>query len=445
MSINLTETLIPNLEYNSQVEPVSDDLKQAIDLVINEKLNQNSEELQKIKEIMENWVSLLWNGMLLILNSQDFTHEDKEAFKQSFYDKLKELIINPDHGIAHSYCVYRGMIHLSQLDGQPIQPNTIEDTQAQLMALLHDAAQDLPFAIQVNGFLSDSNQKNEHARIMAAIVKLYGSKFGFRTKEINQIAKGIQHHDISFHGYLLEADQISYVAQLLHDADKLFGASLDTDIQSLVKEMLKRNYEANRGPKGSYLIRTEFDEERRSRVRYGDRCFSDSVSVVRKEFQLPIYTQAGQEIAQQRREIALKHIQEVYGYFFDLTNNYLKDNLFPKLGNLDPNIQMSITGMDQPERLLTPVPKSKKELLKLLQQLYSTPIKIDFSKNGVEKISDRYNLNTDARGLKIHIVNLTLSNTRDRDIYLDPSIARFCLIPNGKDLFLAEISKAFII
>lgn len=437
--------LFPNQTVYSTIFELTDAQKLAIQSIQIDKLHSNPIKQKQALKIIENWIAHIWQAMHYIIDSQfESTKKNKRVtklvaeFKQEFHDKLLSFIANPDHGIVHSFFVYKGMLYLSKKEGQPIQKNSTQDLHAQLFALLHDMMQDLPFTLIKNKKTAHINQKNDHARIMAELIKNTGNHFGFDPKTIEEFSFGILVHDSSYFNIYYE-DQLNHISKLGHDSDKLLGASNKTDPYSLTESMLKRNYEANRGPKGSYLIRTELDTEYRNKIKYGDRCLSDSVSLVKKEFTLQMYTNTGKKMAQKRVEAALEQIRSVYGYFYDLTKEFIDTNIIPNLGKKNSGITISTVGMDQEETPLEFSKLSKNTFKQLITDLYNTPIRLNIADPDKKKFTKRYNLQTDARGLKLHVQHAKQSI----DIYLDPSIARFYFMPNGKETFINEITKAF--
>lgn len=438
-----TLQLFPNSNIYKKQTTISDEQKSAICHIPVEQLSTSREEQQQALEIIENWIHHLSHVMHFIvdsqlINSQSLETQEILAFKQEFHDKSLSFITNPDHGIVHSFFVYRGIVYLSEQDGNPIQKSSIQDIHAQLFALLHDAMQDLPFSIAKNDQTKNCNQKNDHAKIMAELIYSSGTYFGFDTQTIEEFGFGILVHDSSYFN-IHYAEKLNYLSKLGHDSDKLLGASYKTDPQSVTESMLKRNYEANRGPKGSYLLRTELDRNYRAKIVYGDRCLSDSVSLVKKEFTLKMYTKSGEKIAQERIKAALDQVRSVYGYFFDLTAKYLDEILIPNLEKINSQLLLSTVGMDQEEKPINISKLNKKTLENLVNKLYNTPIELKISEDDIKKFSDRYNLSTDARGLKIRV----LDTQTNKDVYLDPSIARFYFLPNGREKFTHEITLAF--
>ena len=430
--------LFPNPSIYKQNVEISPAQKLAIQNIPVDQLSPNQEEQQQALEVIENWMNHLWQGMHFIINSQTSKTSETLEFIQEFHDKSLLFISNPDHGITHSFFVYKGILYLSEQDGSTIHENSEQDIQAQLFALLHDVMQDLPFTLSKNNQLENINQKNDHAKIMAELIYSSGTHFGFDAQTTEEFGFGILVHDSSYFN-VHYSEKLNYLSKLGHDSDKLLGASYKTDPRSVTESMLKRNYEANRGPKGSYLLRTELDKKYRAKIVYGDRCLSDSVSLVKKEFTLQMYTESGKKIAQERVKAALDQVRSVYGYFFDLTAKYLEETLIPNLGKTNSQLLLSTVGMDQEEKHIDITSLNTATLKKLITDIYNTPIKLKIREDDIKKFSDRYDLSTDARGLKIRVLD-TQTNT---DVYIDPSLARFYFVPNGREEFIHEITQAF--
>ncbi len=421
------EQLFPNQEvYQEQVGfPV--DAQKALDSLELSLLAATENEQIVAKKVLQNWSETLWQGMIYITNS--LQEPNKSQFRTEFTEKLAIFIAHPDHGMTHSYFVYLGMHHLIDIDQNEITET--QDQQLQLLALLHDAMQMLPFSMpeKTTGKLAQSNQKDEHARIIAALTRLYGQQLGFNSKDIRELSFGLREHDSSYNGG--EADkEFNYVSALLHDADKLFGASYKTDTESLLSGMLERNFEANRGQKGANLVRTELDADFRKKVTYGDRCYTDSLAVIFRELELPMYTQAGQKIASERRKQALESMHKVYGEIFDRTKIILSEIAIPAIENQSNLVIFNETAMGHEPKIIKL--DSKKELLNKIDELYNKVLVLPkkYQRNGYEI--------TDIKGWKLQIIE---NGVTQHDI--DPSIARFCIQENGKQAFLDELTSAF--
>jgi len=433
MQIHTSENqpLIPKTngkDYSKENLP--NDLLEAINNIDSTKLGTNQAEQKAARDIITNWVTTVLNVLDILFDDLEPEASQKSKFIREFTKGFINFITHKDHGITHSYCVYKGMIHLSQLDGKKIKAGTKNDRLAQLFSLLHDIMQIVPSGF--NGKLANSNPKNEHARIIGALSRMFGKKLGFDSETVRELTFGLLVHDSSYRN-VYYWEKLAYLYKIGHDADKIFGASIQTDVEIIAREMIARNYQANRGPNGSYVLRTDLTDSYRKKIQYGDRCMNDAVSLVRKEYETQMYTKAGEKIASERERVSAKQIISEYGRFYDLTANYISENIFPQ-EKVNPLLKMTIVGMDQEEKQLNRRIKNKTQLKLLINRLYRTPIQL----KQAHKFIGRYSENS-ARGLKICVLNLAT----EEEIYLDPSIARFCFMQNGKKKFLKEIAKAF--
>lgn len=440
MRVNTTEQLFPNETIYKQPVEISDALLSAVDTLPTEKLGATPTEQEASKTTIKNWVTTLWYGIEFVLQRQNLQQTDREQFKSQIASDLLKFITHKDHGILHSYFVYKGILHLAVKNNNPITPGSTEDKQAQLMALLHDIAQTITFALDNTKFRTRySHQKNDHAQIIGDLGRIFGRSLGFNRTQMLELTFGLTHHDDSYYN-IYHHETFNRMSKLLHDSDKIFGTSLSTDISELTIGMLERNYQANRGENGSYVFREEIPKSTRNLIMYGDRCMSDAISLVRKEFNIEMYTQAGQEIAEQRRQIALNSAQKVYGKFFDLTNNFISQHILEYIQGNRPNMKLTIVGMEQEESELPQPISTISDFTEEVEKLYQTPIHLQ----NEHKFLNRYGKNH-ARGLKIHVVDTTQSfgDQHTIDLYLDPSIARYCLKQNGREEFLEKVNLAF--
>jgi 5'-deoxynucleotidase YfbR-like HD superfamily hydrolase len=410
---------------------------ESIDKIDPKILAESKEDQAKAKETISSWVKILWEAMVDISDEVNANNIEKNTFYKKFKAKLIEFITHPDHGITHAYHVYKGMLYLDEKENKKLVPDSKLDKRAQLMALVHDSMQVLPFDIKGdNCELKYNHPKNEHAAIIAVITKKFGHVIGFSPETIAETIFGLKYHDRSYNNEKFNTE-FDYISKLLHDSDKIFGASGSVDVSNLVSGMLERNYQANKGASGSYLLRN-LSLEIRNLIIYGDRCYSDSVSLVRKEFKLEMSTITGKKLASERRKFAIQQVTKVYGKHFDLTKKFINDNLkqeLVKLGTDSANLVLSIVGMDQEKKLIQKGDiNNLDQLEKLINELYETPIKI------IKPIinPDRYDKDA-ARGLKIRVFN----NETKSEFFIDPSIARFCFRENGRTEFLELITRVF--
>lgn len=419
--------LFPNQEVYQNQEDFPVGVQEALDNLDLSLFSEEEAEQQKAKETLQNWAETLWHGMVYL--ARHMPEEDKSIFRQDYADKLAEFVAHPDHGITHSYYVYHNANHLVEIDGQDLSEN--QDAQLQLLALTHDVMQILPFSMpeKTSGKLAEKNQKDEHARIIAALARMYGRSLGFDKQTTASLSFGLRKHDSTYDNQFYPNGELGYLSKVLHDSDKLFGASMHTDAPRLVSGGLKRNHVANIGVKGGYLIRTDLDAEYRGKLKYGDRCFSDSVAVVFRELGLPMYTEAGKKVDAERLDHAPEQMQIVYGEIFDEANNLIFSEIIPRLQNQDQSMRLFSSGMDQEKEPVTI--QTEQELESLIDNLYNRELVLSekYKRNGYQ--------NSDARGWKL------FAEIDGQTHAIDPSVARFCFQQDGKEVFFAELKKAF--
>lgn len=431
MKGNKTEQLFPNAALYEKTVELPHGALQALSKIDKTKLGKTELEQQQALKTIENWAQHLWYAMTAITREQQLDSKKQKSFQTLFEQKLIEFIQHPDHGITHAYYVYLGTRRLAALDLLKLTKS--DDAQLQLLCLLHDSMQMLPFAHQQEkmGHLARSNQRNEHARIIAAITYKFGKQFGFDKRTIRALSFGLQKHDSSYANEYYPNGKLSQLSQLLHDADKLYGASYEADITSLVAGMLKRNFEANVGAKGSYLIRTALTRKYREKLTYGDRCYSDSIAVILRELGLKMYTNSGRKVAKERRVAAVAEMQKVYGEFFDETRDFIHTTLIPNLKNPQA-LEIRIIAMGKEPKHVA-VPMSENKLQSIIERLYNKPLLLD------KKYQRKNYKLTDARGWKLSVTEAKTGKVT----FIDPSIARFCFKSNGREQFIKTLTRAF--
>lgn len=419
--------LFPNTEVYQDTEDFPAEAQNALDSLDLTVFGEEEAEQQRAREVLQNWGETLWHGMIYL--TRYMPDEDRFVFRQDYVEKLAEFIAHPDHGITHSYYVYYNAGHLVEMDDVDLSES--QDAQLQLLALTHDVMQILPFSMpeKTTGQLAQKNQKNEHARIIGALARMYGRSLGFDKQTTASLSFGLRKHDSTYDNQFYPNGELGYLSKVLHDSDKLFGASMHTDAQRLVSGGLKRNLVANDGVKGGYLIRTELDAGYRGKLKYGDRCFSDSVAVVFRELGLPMYTEAGKKVDAERLEHAMEQMQVVYGEVFENTNRLIFSEIIPMLQNQDQNMRLYSSGMDQGEESVSI--QTAQELENLINKLYNRELTLS------EKIKRNGYQDSDARGWKL------FAEIDGQTHAIDPSVARFCFQEDGKEVFFAELKKAF--
>lgn len=375
------------------------------------------------------WTQTILEMQRAILSDlKGVTLEDKQRFAQAFETALADFIVHPDHGMTHAYFVYSGMRYLHELETGR-DPDENVDIELQMLALLHDAFQSLPYQVagEKCGIVSKV-QKNDHARIVAKLLRVFGKKFGLPESKIAELSFALETHDSSYEGEIYP-DEMPFTGALLHDSDKLFGASSNTHPQKLARGLFFRNAVANYSSSGAYLVRN-LDPDYRSKITYGDRCYSDGFSLALAEVSFPMYTQSAQTIAAERRKYALQELLSVYELIFDTTQTQIEKTILPNLNT--PSLQMFADALGhEPNRIETITTPS--EFQAAILQLYDTVLTLpkEYHRNS-------YVTPNDSRGWKIVVF------FGKQKFTIDPSIARFCFAPNGKADFLQLVEQAFL-
>lgn len=218
-----------------------------------------------------------------------------------------------DHGAWHSYFVYEGMRDLAR---QEERLGELDDSMLQALPVLHDLVQGLPFVHPTGGRGMRGNQRKQHARVMAALVKGFGGRLGLSEVEIEVLATSIKRHDEAFEGRIYS--DTPYEGQLLSDADKLYGSSLERNAVGLAKGMIARNRQGGVGRGGWYTIRREINTERGDRWKYGDRWAFDRLRAVRAQvFRMPMYTEAGRAAQEGIKGVFVEQARDSFGDEFD--------------------------------------------------------------------------------------------------------------------------------
>lgn len=373
--------------------------------------SSNSSDIQQFLAAWVNEVVVIFNTFFLHeLEAQQLNIEKLIHIADTFTQQLLDFVSHTDHGIMHSLCVYHGMKFIADKENMQLS-----DSKMQLLALLHDCIQTIRIPSLGEIKIRAINQRNEHAEIIATVFAQIGQFLGFQSEEVEELALALKYHDSTYNGEIITDSKYTMLAKVLHDADKILSATTTPDPRLLLSTSLKRNLLANNGEVGSYLFR-DLDEEYRSKWHYGDRCYCDSITVVRAEIHLHFYTQTAREISQQRKVYLNEEIEHIYGSLFDETFNLLQSVLQPI-----PTCTLFCVGMDQtPEEITTPLTNSI-QLQMLILNLYERVLQLQSIND-----SERYNIDSDARGWKLKVV------LPDTECILDPSVARFCFTQNGK-------------
>lgn len=237
-----------------------------------------------------------------------------EPMEQAILNSLDEYAQEKTHGANHSFDVYTGMRYLARQDGK-LDPK--EDSKYQAMAVLHDMAQFLPFNNPYTGEAFAGNKRKLHARIMSVAIRWFGERLHLDQNDRRELSQAINVHDDYYAG--VHHKNLPYAAQLLSDADKLFGAGMETDPRLLARDAIKRNLAGCGGAAGWYCIRPELTRKQRSQWRYGDRWNLDAFSAVCADMYNPVgfYTEAAQKLGLARTRAFEELMDQEYGNVYD--------------------------------------------------------------------------------------------------------------------------------
>lgn len=377
---------------------------------------------------------LLWSKTLLEIKEiilshlKNVTDTEKQAFSVAFTKALCEYIKHPDHGMTHSYFVYKGMLYLHKLETHTDPSNEV-DIEMQLLAVLHDAFQTLPYEVAgENCGIVSKVQKNDHARIVAVILKRCAHLFNIPQQKAKELAFALEMHDSSY-DRILYPEQMCFTGQLLHDSDKLFGTATTVDPQLLARGLFRRNAIANSSSSGAYLMRAELKPDYRQKITYGDRCYSDGFSLALAEVSFPMYTNSAQAISKERKKHAEKELLKVYSDIFDNLNQVLQTIIIPNLSQKD--MQVFAVSLGNTPKRLTHITNAT-DLANTINEMYTTVLTLPKAYH-----RNSYVTPNDSRGWKLEVLY------NQNEFIIDPSIARFCFMKNGKQEFLRIVSEAF--
>ncbi len=371
----------------------------------------------------------LWTSRLLtainVLGRQS-TSTGELVYKPDVLDLARQAVTKwasesaakVDHGAWHSYYVYEGERWMAQ---QEERATEVADTFLQAQAVLHDIMQFLPFNSPTTGESLPGDQRRRHAIASAALVQTFGSIFGLSSVEVHELSQAIRVHDDVFADKM---HHISYAGQLLSDADKLFGAALPAEEpEIIVSKTIERNYTGAHLADGSgwYIFRDD-SSEGRAQWQYGDRWNRDGVSAVKKGmFDIQFYTEVGQKLAQERRDIFARDLEKNYTPMFDEAEVFIKDwkELVEQQGV--KNIPVKLVGKNQPAGL--PL------------NYYSI----------AEAVRTAYNRELDTLAPESRRPGCTPKGWMIKlgERILDPSIGRFVMMENGRNVFFEELRKVF--
>jgi len=260
---------------------------------------------------IESWVGTLTKGV-------DFLYEEGEL-SQVAADWLRTGIHlwerHPDHGAAHSYDVYQGMCRLME------QESEVDDALLQAAAVLHDFAQVYGEVMDVKTDTSFSgvNTKKRHAVLGAMFIDYIGHSLGVDTKQMRKLRTAVRRHDHAYDGRIYT--DMPLEAQVLSDADKLFGAGIfdEDNVDSVVAGTIHRNAQSFAAENGWYLLR-DLSKEERGLWRYGDRWLSDRLSAVWRDIGgMFFYTEEGKRLAELRQHAFKEYAPDIYAQYYDTT------------------------------------------------------------------------------------------------------------------------------
>lgn len=344
----------------------------------------------------------------------------------SFIAGVRAFITHPDHGIYHSLLVYRGMQHLLQFE--PL--GNLDDNVMQMVSVLHDFTQGFDQLDMITGKSLDIDARAKHGQAIGLLFKSFGQMLGFSHDQVSEIYWALRDHDNGYNRRDMADGRYKLLAALLHDADKLFGATRNyDDLRGIVEQIIRRNYEGNIGIKGSYLFRDDLDWEYRRRFTYGDRGFNDCLTVVLFElFGMPHFSAGGREIAKRLRPLVRDVLLDVYSELFD--QHQVTMNNWSELGS-----KIELFGLSNQDNTPTEAhiflerseigPDSKFSLDDLTEIIYQTPL----------ALASRYHRKAykpnEARGWKM---KLHFHSGEARTV--DPSVLRYCMKAEGKNQFI---------
>lgn len=413
--------------HNSELSQLPPCLMEALTKLFKE---HHSDLTSQDKLVLKNWVVQLHHVFIHQLASS--SHYPKDAFLQGLVD----FILHPDHGIYHSLLVYRGMQHLQKLQGSGYKQ--LPDVTMQMVSLLHDITQGFQQIDVLTGKEMKVNARAKHGQAIALVFKLFGKQLGFSPQEVREMYWALRDHDNGYNRRDMADGRYGLMAALLHDADKLFGASRNHEsIELLVEQIIRRNYLGNQSIMGSYLFRHDLSWEYRLRFTYGDRWFNDCLTVVLFElFGMPHFSRGGRAIAEQMRPVVFKVLLKTYLEVFDE-----HQQLYQRWR--ETGTRLSIVGWshenDEPKKVSSTFqkeevigPAKQLPLEGVIQILTETPIIL-----AKRYKRSAYNFTQDARGWKIRLFFSDQSS-----VLVDPSVLFFVLAPQGREQFTQALIKS---
>lgn len=371
---------------------------------------------------IETWARWLRIKVHEFAHASNFSKQTKQELTNNFIKAIEKWKNDKDHGAKHSFDVYQGMQLLAGGDTQ----ETPADKEMQLVAVLHDLAQFFEVRnVKTGEKLDNADARKLHADTMANYYEAFIQTLNITNVNSANLIVAIRVHDDVYNSKIHE--NLPYIAQLLSDGDKLFGATKeetaieDMTPQNMVETAIERNKigAEKQAGQGWYLLWQELSQVVRQRWRYGDRWFSDRLAAVSKDMDVHMYTEAGKKLAQERKKVFLEIAPEMYAQEFQAVVEHLQ-----KWENLPNKPKVIATGKNHEPSEISPSNLSYLGIL--IQELYSLDIN-----PGLDEKYQRDEV--EARGYMIQI------EFEDGTVTIDPSIARFAY--NSERVFIGAEGK----
>ena len=347
---------------------------------------------------------------------------DKTAYKfninavAGWHKGIDAWLTHPDHGAQHSLNVYYGARYMMQQEG--VYDQKRDDSIIQIEAVMHDIFQILPNLYpQTGNEVKNGDKRLDHPMLAAIAIVKMGRMFGIDRKQARTIAKDVLQHD---NAYDKKRTELSNIGKYIADADKLFGAGLETDPKKMVGSIIDRNRQGvmtaakQLKPDGWPLLRDDIDDHN---WKYGDRWYADRLSAVIADiYGLEFETKIGKEIGQQRREVFLEVAQEKYGQEYDEMQDMVKH--WQNAIKQQQNIEVELIGKNKDS--IKSIKLDNQDLpLAIINTAYYSKLLLP--------------LKTDKAYPKGWMVKVTIN---DETFIIDPSIARF----STKEKFLEKLA-----
>lgn len=384
-----------------------------------EKVSSYDRELLLDQDIViKNWIQVIGNALAKL--------QDKGLMNDTVYDRsleaLKTWKNHGDHGAIHSFHVYEGMREIAKEENKAswLQEN---DSKMQVVAALHDLMQILPFTNPKTGESLDGDKRRMHADTAANVLLVFGKELELTREEIYELGVAVKDHDDVYMGKV--SKRLSYLGQLLSDADKLYGAGI-LNADDLAEVAIRRNQKGAGNSQGWYLLRNLSINEVR-KWRYGDRWNSNRLSAVLTDMKLHFFSEHGRKIARLRKKSFLTKAPELYSSEYDTTVQVLQQ-LLDRVNTKDKIVFLTGKGQ-QPEEIAI---HSEEDLAVIINEAYERelPLEKKYRREGFSP-----------RGWMIQF------DLDEENIVIDPSIARFAFQENrfvpkrGRKLFVKTVAN----